>query len=155
MRSRVAAWEGGRPRFQSPSLIKTTDLRFGCFSSATFSVVKRALWTLLLLVVVLGSAWTWVALNWAYSDGDRAGVLQKFSRKGWLCKTWEGEMAMVSMPGTAPEIFNFSVRSDAVAEKINRSLGKRVAISYEQHKGVPTRCFGETEYFITDVKPVE
>jgi hypothetical protein len=95
------------------------------------------------------------ALHVNYSSGERSGFVQKLSKKGWVCKTWEGEMAMVSMPGTAPEIFLFSVRDDAVADKINRSMGKRVAISYEQHKGVPTTCFGETDYFVTDIKPVE
>ncbi len=95
------------------------------------------------------------ALHVSFSSGERSGFVQKLSKKGWVCKTWEGEMAMVSMPGTAPEIFLFSIRDDAVADKINRSMGKRVAISYEQHKGVPTTCFGETEYFVTDIKPVE
>ncbi len=101
------------------------------------------------------AAYVYGALHFNYSSGERSGFVQKLSKKGWVCKTWEGEMAMVSMPGTAPEIFLFSVRDDAVADKINRSMGKRVAISYEQHKGVPTTCFGETDYFVTDIKTVE
>ena len=101
------------------------------------------------------AAYVYGALHLSFSSGERSGFVQKLSKKGWVCKTWEGEMAMVSMPGTAPEIFLFSVRDDAVADKINRSMGKRVAISYEQHKGVPTTCFGETDYFVTDIKPVE
>ena len=80
--------------------------------------------------------------------------MQKFSKKGWLCKTWEGELAMVSMPGTNPEKFYFTVRDDDVAQHINASLGKRVALTYQQHKGVPTSCFGETEYFVVAVKVV-
>ena len=108
------------------------------------------------LLLILGFiGYVWSALHLSYSTGERSGYVQKLSKKGWVCKTWEGELAMVSMPGTAPEIFAFSVRSDAVAEKINRSLGKRVALVYEQHKGVPSKCFGETEYFVTDVKLVE
>jgi hypothetical protein len=108
-----------------------------------------------LLLIGGFAAYTWSALHLSYSNGERSGYVQKLSKKGWVCKTWEGEMAMVSMPGTMPEIFHFSVRSDAVAAKINSTMGKRVAITYEQHKGVPTKCFGESEYFITDVKPVE
>ena len=96
--------------------------------------------------------WTWIALSWTYSEGDRAGYVQKFSKKGWLCKTWEGELAMVSMPGTNPEKFYFTVRDNNVAQHINESLGKRVALTYQQHKGVPTTCFGETEYFVVAVK---
>jgi hypothetical protein len=110
---------------------------------------------LLLVVAVLGFAlYVWISLHFNYSDGERAGYVQKFSRKGWLCKTWEGELAMVNLPGTMPELFNFSVRDDAVANRINESLGKRVRLHYEQHKGVPTNCFGETEYFVTQVEAV-
>jgi hypothetical protein len=99
--------------------------------------------------------YTWVTLAWSYSRGERAGYVQKFSKKGWLCKTWEGELAIVSIPGTVAEKFFFSVRDDSVAARVNRTMGKRVALSYEQHKGVPTSCFGETEYFVTDVTVVE
>ena len=94
-------------------------------------------------------------LRWTYSQGIRAGYLQKFSRKGWICKTWEGELAMVAVPGSMPEKFYFTVRSDSIAGLINQSLGKRVALHYQQHKGIPTSCFGETEYFVSDVKVVE
>jgi hypothetical protein len=58
-------------------------------------------------IVVFG--YFWVVLNWNYSTGERAGWIQKFSKKGWFCKTWEGEMAMVSMPGAVPEKFYFTV----------------------------------------------
>ncbi len=111
---------------------------------------------LLLLLAAGGFAlYVWVALSFNFSEGERAGYVQKFSKKGWICKTWEGELAMVSLPGTLAETFRFSVREDAVAAVINSSLGRRVALSYEQHKGVPTDCFGETEYFVTGAKVVE
>lgn len=105
-----------------------------------------------ILLLVL---YTWSSLTWSYSAGERAGYVQKFSKKGWVCKTWEGELAIVSIPGTLSEKFFFTVRDDAVAQRINQSLGKRVALSYHQHKGVPTSCFGDTEYFVSDVKVVE
>ena len=109
-----------------------------------------------LALPVLGFVfYTWTTLAWSYSTGERAGYVQKFSRKGWICKTWEGELAMVSIPGTMPEKFYFTVRNDSVAARVNQTMGKRVALRYEQHKGVPTNCFGETEYFVVDVKPVE
>jgi hypothetical protein len=100
-------------------------------------------------------AYTWLVLTWSFSAGERAGYVQKLSLKGWLCKTWEGEMALVSMPGTVAEKFPFSVRSDDVARQINESIGARVALTYEQHIGVPTTCFGETQYFVTAVKVVQ
>jgi hypothetical protein len=106
------------------------------------------------LAILLFALYVWGTLHLNYSDGERAGYVQKFSRKGWVCKTWEGELAMVNLPGTMPQIFNFSVRDAAVADRLNKSLGNRVRLHYEQHKGVPTACFGETEYFVTQVDPV-
>ena len=104
--------------------------------------------------VLLLAGYTWMMLHWTYSSGERAGYVQKFSRKGWLCKTWEGEMALVSMPGTVAEKFYFTVRDDAVAARINESVGQRVSLNYRQHLGIPTRCFGDTQYFVDDVKVV-
>jgi hypothetical protein len=109
---------------------------------------------ILLVPVLLFAGWTWIALHQTYSEGDRAGFIQKFSHKGWVCKTWEGELAIVNMPGTAQERFLFSVRDDSVAHEITRLMGSRVSIHYEQHPGVPTRCFGETEYYVTGVRAV-
>src|SRR5205085_12130830 len=110
-----------------------------------------------LLVLVAGglAGFAWLTLHWAYSDGERAGYVQKLSRKGWLCKTWEGEMAMVTMPGTVSEMFAFPVPDGAVAAKIKAIVGKRMALHYEQHRWVPTSCFGDTEYFVTAVRMVE
>src|SRR6266542_3263191 len=109
----------------------------------------------LLLIVALGAAYFWATLSWSYAAGERAGWLQKFSRKGWICKTWEGELAMVNLPGAMPEIFAFTVRDDAVAARLNESLGQRVVLKYEEHRGVFTRCFGETGYFVTGVRPLD
>jgi hypothetical protein len=110
---------------------------------------------LLLLIVAGGLAlYTWGALNYSYSTGERAGYVQKFSKKGWVCKTWEGELAMVNLPGAMPEIFLFTVRDDAVAQRLEQSMGRRVSLTYEQHPGLPTSCFGETQYFVTNVRPV-
>lgn len=110
----------------------------------------------IILVIVSGFIfYTWFTLTWSFSKGERAGYIQKLSKSGWLCKTWEGEMAMVTMPGAIPEKFLFSVRDEEVARRINKLAGKRVILVYEQHKGVPTSCFGETEYFVVDAKPNE
>ena len=115
----------------------------------------RWFFILLILPVMLLGFYTWAMLSWSYSSGERAGFVQKFSKKGWLCKTWEGEIAMVTIPGTMPEKFYFSVRDEGVARQINAAMGKRVVLHYEQHVGVPTDCFGETEYFVTEVKVFE
>jgi len=119
---------------------------------------RRGLVILLLVIlvpaVVLGT-WAWVTLNYSYSKGERAGYVQKISKKGWVCKTWEGELAMANLPGTMPEIFSFSVRNDSIAHLLEKNVGKRVSITYEQHRGVPTSCFAETEYYITNVRLVD
>jgi len=103
----------------------------------------------------LFSLYVYIALNWSYSTGERAGFLQKVSHKGWICKTWEGELSLVAIPGAAPEKFLFTVLDDAVAQKVSALAGKRVTLIYEQHKGLPSSCFGDTEYFVIDVKPIE
>lgn len=115
----------------------------------------RLLLILLGLVVLLAAAWVWISLHWSYSDGERAGYVQKLSRKGWICKTWEGEIAMVTMPGAIPEKFEFSVRDEDVAQRINALAGKRVVLDYKQYKFIPTTCFGETEYFVDGVREVQ
>jgi hypothetical protein len=121
---------------------------------------RRWKWPLILLLVfvavpaLLLAAWTWIALTWTYSGGNRAGYVQKISRKGWLCKTWEGELSMVNVPGAAQERWLFSVRNDSVAHVIESSMGQKVALAYEEHKGLPTSCFGETQYFVTGVRRV-
>lgn len=117
--------------------------------------VIKVLAAILALSALLLVAYTWLTLNWSYSSGERAGYVQKFSKKGWMCKTWEGEMALVSMPGTVAEKFFFTVRDDQLAQQINASIGKRVALSYDQHKFIPSNCFGDTEYFISAIKVVE
>jgi len=109
----------------------------------------------LVIVLALLSAYTWLSLSWSYSTGERAGYVQKFSHKGFVCKTWEGELAIISIPGTLSEKFYFSVMDDDIASKVNKSLGKKVSLSYEQHIGVPSNCFGETQYFVTDVHVLE
>lgn len=119
------------------------------------SRITRYILSSLFLLVLLIVGWTWFTLTWSYSEGERAGYVQKFSKKGWLCKTWEGEIAMVTMPGAIPEKFAFSVRDEAVAEAINRLAGQRVVLKYQQHKFVPTSCFAETEYFVVGVREVE
>jgi hypothetical protein len=106
-------------------------------------------------IVILVFGYFWVALSWNYSTGERAGWIQKFSKKGWFCKTWEGEMAMVSMPGTAQEKFYFTVWDDAVAGDLNKVMGKRVAVHYEEKVGLPTSCFGDTRHYVTRVTAVE
>ena len=117
--------------------------------------VLKSLTILLVSAIALFSLYVYIALNWSYSSGERAGFLHKVSHKGWICKTWEGELSLVAMPGSAPEKFLFTVRDEAVAQKVSAAAGKRVTLNYEQHKGLPSSCFGDTEYFVVDVKEIE
>ena len=102
-------------------------------------------------IALLVAAWLFAAWSWSYSTGERAGWVQKLSKKGWVCKTWEGELALVSLPGSTAEKFFFTVHDDAVAAEITKFIGKRVALHYEEKVGLPTTCFGETRHFVTGV----
>ncbi|MFO1399704.1 MAG: hypothetical protein U1F30_00590 [Steroidobacteraceae bacterium] len=118
--------------------------------------MKKTGWfTGLLALLILGVvAWTALALWWSYSEGERVGVLQKFSRKGWVCKTYEGELALYVVGGVAPQIWNFTVRDAAVATQLNAVIGERVRLHYAEHRGLPSSCFGDTAYFVDSVAPV-
>jgi hypothetical protein len=105
----------------------------------------------LLVLALLAAGYFWLALNWSYSSGERAGWVQKFSNKGWICKTWEGELALVSLPGSSVEKFFFTVHDEAVARRVSAATGKRVTLHYEEKVGLPGTCFGDTRYFVTDV----
>jgi hypothetical protein len=109
----------------------------------------------LLVIAVLVAGYFWSALSWSYASGERAGWVQKLSRKGWICKTWEGEMAMVSMPGSSTEKFAFTVWDKSTVKEINKLMGRRVNLHYEQRVGLPTSCFGETRYYITRITLLE
>jgi hypothetical protein len=114
-------------------------------------------WKLILVIaiitpILLFVVYTVSVLNWAYSEGERTGYIQKFSKKGWFCKTWEGELALATVPGVAPTLWNFTVRNDATARQINLALGRRVVVYYREHKGIPSRCFGETSYFVDSIR---
>lgn len=113
-------------------------------------ILKRLILALVVLCLLAGLL-LWGALSWSYSTGERAGWVQKLSKKGWVCKTWEGELALVSLPGSMPEKFLFTIRDDAVAQQVTRAMGKRVALHYEEKVGLPTTCFGETRHYITGV----
>ena len=118
---------------------------------------RRHRWKIILfgfiaVVVAAGSLWTLITLTFSYSDGDRVGYVQKFSHRGWLCRTWEGELAMSPVPGATPQIFPFTVRDDATAKRIKDAEGKRVALHYKEKRGVPSSCFGDTSYFISEMR---
>lgn len=120
---------------------------------------KRKVGTVVLLVLLVAiggvAAWTWSALSWSYSEGDRAGVLQKFSKSGWICKTYEGELALYVVAGVAPQIWHFSTRDEKLALQLQTAVGKPIQLHYEEHRGVPTSCFGQTSYFAASFRVVE
>ena len=118
---------------------------------------RRWPWVLggiVLLPVLLITLWTVITLTYTYSKGERAGYIQKLSQKGWICKTWEGELAMVNVPGAMQERFPFTVRSDSLAAVMNGMMGSQVSLTYDEHRGLPGSCFGETNYYVTAARPV-
>jgi hypothetical protein len=117
--------------------------------------ILKGLILMTLMALGLFTLYVFLTLNWSYSTGERAGFLQKVSNKGWICKTWEGELSLVAMPGAAPEKFLFTVRDESVALKVSAAAGKRVTLNYEQHKGLPSSCFGDTDYFVVGLTVIE
>lgn len=115
----------------------------------------RAVFLFLVAIAVVATGWFAFAMTWNYSTGERAGWVQKFSRKGWVCKTWEGEMAMQSMPGAIPEKFYFTVWDEKVAADVNAAMGKRVSLHYEEKVGLPSSCFGDTRHWVNKVTAVQ
>jgi len=117
-------------------------------------VGKIAIW--IVVAIVVGAAlWTWITLSYSYSEGQRAGVLQKFSKKGWLCKTYEGELALYVVSGVTPQIWYFSTRDDELAKKLTGAVGQKIQLHYTEHVGVPTSCFAETTYFADGFTPIQ
>jgi hypothetical protein len=108
----------------------------------------------LLAAAAIMGLYTWLTLAWAYSDGERAGLLQKFSRKGWICKTYEGELAMYVVAGVQPEIWHFSVRDATLARQLSAAVGQRLQLHYTEHRGVPTNCFAETDYYVDRINTI-
>ena len=115
---------------------------------------RRILAAVILIPVLVLSVWTAIAVNWSYSRGYRSGYIQKFSKKGFICKTWEGELAIVNVPGSQPEIFQFTVKNDSVAKLLQGAMGDRVTLEYAQHLGIPFSCFGDTQYFVEGIKAI-
>lgn len=113
-------------------------------------------WLVILVVVIIVATvlYSWITLKWSYSEGERAGILQKFSHKGWICKTYEGELALYIAGGMAPQIWYFSVRDDALAEKLRKAVGEKVQLHYTEHRGVPSSCFADTPYFVDSITPL-
>ena len=99
-----------------------------------------------------GAAYLIIAFNYSYSDGSRAGYIQKFSKKGWICKTHEGELALTTVPGVAPVLWEFTVTDEPVAAEISRTMGKQVILHYKERRYLPTTCFGDTTYFVDRVE---
>ncbi len=133
-------------------MIETTTARTTpTFAQKTKRFLLKSILSLLLLLVATGVIYLIVAYYFSYSEGQSVGVVQKLSKKGWVCKTWEGEQIRLNARNiTVPEKFMFGTRDDAVAEKINANLGKEIILHYEQHRGLPS-CFGDTEYFVTNM----
>jgi hypothetical protein len=122
-------------------------------AESTFDYRRPRRWLVNVLIAIplaalmFAGAWTWFTLNFSYSDGERAGILQKFSRKGWLCKTYEGELALYVVGGVAPQIWDFSTRDPELAKQLSANVGRQMRVHYTEHRGVPTDCFAETPYY--------
>jgi len=113
----------------------------------------------LVVLIILGAFVLWTC-SWTYSEGTRAGQLIKFSEKGVLFKTHEGELNMGGLrtgdakDGLEGNLWKFSVLDENVVKKLEEAEGKRVKLSYkERYKAMAWQ--GDTNYFIVDVEVID
>lgn len=114
---------------------------------------RRHLWLkigvpVIIALIVAIALYIWATLGYVYSTAQRTGYVQNLSKQGWLCKTWEGDLAVTPTPGSRADTLAFTIRNDSLAHALQAAAGKQVSLTYTQHKGVPTSCFGETEYYV-------
>ena len=116
---------------------------------------KTIIITVLLLIFAF-AGWFYWSYYFTYSDGNRSGLLQKFSHKGNMFKTYEGELVLNSLTANSAgplsaEKFFFSVDNKAVANKLSTLEGQRVILHYEQkNKALSWR--GDSEYLVDSVR---
>ena len=116
----------------------------------------KALIISILALLLIGWGYFHWKYNYTYSEGNRSGLLQKFSHKGNLFKTYEGELVLNSLTstGTNPisaEKFYFSVDKKTVAEKLMGVEGQRVILHYEEKNGA-VAWRGDSKYIVDSVK---
>ena len=121
--------------------------------------MKKIFTIVFVILIAVSGIWFWWKFYYTYSDGNRTGLLQKFSHKGNIFKTYEGELVMSSIVATgnqpiASEKFFFSVADATLGEKMKEYEGKRVILVYQQKNGtLPWR--GDSEYIVDSVRLVE
>jgi hypothetical protein len=119
--------------------------------------VRFARWLIAFVVLMFGgfALYTWASLNFAYSEGERVGYIRKVSYRGWICKTWEAELSMTNSVGAQEAIFEFTVRDPKVVEQVKALEGKHVSVKYDERKGIPSSCFGDTPYHVYAIRPIK
>ena len=115
--------------------------------------MKRILGVIIATIIIMAVLWYTFLYNVDYSDGTRSGELIKFSHKGAIVKTWEGE---ISQGLSGAHIFQFSVmdHEDTVIKKLKEYQGAYVKLEYEEKFGT-FFFWGDTKYFVTDVTKTE
>ena len=109
----------------------------------------------IVIILALGGFIYW-KYYFVYSEGNRSGILQKFSYKGTIFKTYEGELILSSIRSTgnitlASEKFFFSVKNKDVAKKMENMQGHFVTLHYKMKNGtLPWQ--GDSPYIVDSVK---
>ncbi|WP_074410147.1 MULTISPECIES: 6-phosphogluconate dehydrogenase [Aquimarina] len=111
--------------------------------------MKKILAILIIVILVLFAAWYAFIYYASYSEGTRSGELIKFSNKGVVFKTWEGE---ISQGISGAQIFSFSVESqkEDIIKKLEKFQGRYVKLKYKE-RFAKVSWLGDTKYFVIDV----
>ena len=117
---------------------------------------KKFLRWLLFLIVISLAVFIYFKYFFTYSEGYRAGLLQKFSNKGMIFKTYEGEMILSSVASTsevalASEKFLFSVTNKDIVRQFDTLQGRNVIVHYDEKRGV-LFWRGDSRYLVDSVK---
>jgi hypothetical protein len=117
---------------------------------------KRLFKWLLFLIVIIAGVFIYWKFFYTYSEGYRAGLLQKFSNKGTIFKTYEGEMILSSVSSSrdialASEKFLFTVTNKTLIREFDTLQGEMVIVHYRQ-KNAAVFWRGDSQYLVDSVK---
>jgi hypothetical protein len=120
--------------------------------------IRKTFYWFIALILIVTAIFIYWKYFYTFSDGYRAGLLQKFSHKGNIIKTYEGEMILSSVSSNAnvaiaSEKFYFSVTDKNLAQQLDTIQGRMVIVHYKQKNGV-LFWHGDTEYLVDSVKPL-
>ncbi len=117
--------------------------------------MKKFLFAVILIIIVCGGLFTYWRFYYSFGEGNKAGLLIQFMKKGYVFKTYEGEIIQAGLKSypsvpVATKDFTFSVADPAVADSLMGYEGKEVVLHYTEYFGaLPWR--GHSRYVVDKI----